>query len=304
MTLKYIKYTIAILLVIVTLALSYIAIWAKFVREYDISTYTPFRTTKHRNWLISFAGGEVHESNQNYLHSASINRGFKVIIDYGINDVDKTYIKKHKEIFSQKRGSGYWLWKPYIIDKTLTMMNYGDILFYVDSGVVILENTDFFTDKMDEDKSDILLFKSFHKNRRFTKRDTYSMMGADEKYAQHPQFGATIVIVRKTDRSIKFIKEWMRYCENPKLLTDEPSKKEEYPDFIEHRHDQSILTMLYYKDPAKITIMDYHAKGICEKFFHHRRRTHFPMLLINKLKLFIDTCDTKSMIEACGGGDV
>lgn len=277
MKLRYIKYIFAAILAISVLALSYVAIWKEATSLYDISTHEPFRTSKHKNWMISFASGSVHKSNQNYLHTSSVNKGFKVIIDYGMEDIDPLYIKAHHKIFSQKPGSGYWLWKPYIINKTLEMMNYGDILFYVDSGVSINENTDFFTDEMDKDNSDMLLFKSFHTNRRFTKRDAYGIMHVDEKYSEYPQLGATIIIIRKTDRSIKFVKDWMKYCENPNLSTDIRSKKAEYSDFVEHRHDQSILTLLYYKNPQKITVLDYHAEDICDKFFHHRRRITRPM---------------------------
>jgi len=35
--------------------------------------------------------------------------------NYGPNDIDNEFKKKNIEILSQKRGNGYWLWKPYFI---------------------------------------------------------------------------------------------------------------------------------------------------------------------------------------------
>ena len=51
---------------------------------------------------------------------------------FTINDIDSNYIKLNERFFKEKRGGGYWLWKPYIIDKCLTEMNNGDWLFYVE----------------------------------------------------------------------------------------------------------------------------------------------------------------------------
>ena len=34
-------------------------------------------------------------------------------------DISKTFINKYEEIFDSKRGGGYWLWKYYVINKTL-----------------------------------------------------------------------------------------------------------------------------------------------------------------------------------------
>ena len=47
----------------------------------------------------------------------------------------------HSEfILANKRGYGYWLWKPYLIMKTLEQMNDNDILVYADCGCEIESN--------------------------------------------------------------------------------------------------------------------------------------------------------------------
>ncbi|MES2214421.1 MAG: hypothetical protein V4485_00160 [Pseudomonadota bacterium] len=242
-------------------------------RLYDISLEPVFRSNnKNRNWLISFAEGLAHESNQNFLNASSINKGFDNIITYGPKDIDQKYYEQHKDILSQKRGAGYWLWKPYLIKKTMSLMAEGDVLFYVDTGATLLTNTDFFINQMDKAEASVLLFKSYHKNERYTKRDTYSLMGMDEKYRDYPQIGATFIILRKSKRSEAFIDAFLKYCEDPQILTDSKSTLGEYEDFIDHRNDQSIITLLYYQDPTGILLMNYHDKGVCDKFFHHRRR--------------------------------
>ena len=51
---------------------------------------------------------------------------------------DKEFWKKNGDFIEKnKRGYGYWLWKSYIIKKTMDMMKDGDILLYLDSGCEI-----------------------------------------------------------------------------------------------------------------------------------------------------------------------
>ena len=42
---------------------------------------------------------------------------------------------KHSEFIEQnKRGYGFWIWKPYVIKKTMETMKEGDVLMYLDCG--------------------------------------------------------------------------------------------------------------------------------------------------------------------------
>ena len=53
--------------------------------------------------------------------------------EYLKNDPD--FWNQHSNfIQNNPRGYGYWLWKPYIVKKTIEQMNDGDILLYLDCG--------------------------------------------------------------------------------------------------------------------------------------------------------------------------
>ena len=50
---------------------------------------------------------------------------------------DSEYWNKHKNFIlntKHKKGHGYYIWKPYLIQKTMNKMNDGDILLYSDAG--------------------------------------------------------------------------------------------------------------------------------------------------------------------------
>lgn len=56
------------------------------------------------------------------------------VFSYSDLNIDKKFYNEHSDILSISRGNGLWLWKPYLIKKSLERVNYGDIIFYVDSG--------------------------------------------------------------------------------------------------------------------------------------------------------------------------
>ena len=54
---------------------------------------------------------------------------------------DKEFWNRHGTfIENNKRGYGYWLWKSYLINKTIGKLKDGDILLYADSGCEILKS--------------------------------------------------------------------------------------------------------------------------------------------------------------------
>jgi hypothetical protein len=72
-------------------------------------------------------------------------------------------------------------------------------------------------------------------------------------YWQHPQIQATYSIWQKSPQSLAFVHEWLRWCSQPAVLTDEIAlaRIRNFPDFIDHRHDQSVLTNLAIKRGVK-----------------------------------------------------
>ncbi|ETO03755.1 hypothetical protein RFI_33647 [Reticulomyxa filosa] len=59
------------------------------------------------------------------------NGGFDVCIPYNMSFMSTDFVVAHQDILQNRRGAGYWLWKPYIIFHTLLndkLMQDGDIL--------------------------------------------------------------------------------------------------------------------------------------------------------------------------------
>lgn len=169
------------------------------------------------------------------------------VIEYSASDIEPSFIEKNKSIMSKKRGFGLWLWKPYFINKTLKQMNDGDWLFYVDGCTMFVNDIHKLTECADKQGQDIMLFEMPLIDRQFTKKECYVTMGITD-YTQN-QLAATYIFVKKTKKSCAFIKEWLQCCENEALLSPDKFNPDitDFPDFISHREDQSLLTLMRIK---------------------------------------------------------
>ena len=87
------------------------------------------------------------------------NGGFDEVFSYNYSDIDDEFKEKNKHILEQPRGAGFWLWKPYIIKKTLEKIEENDLLFYSDSGISFIRPIDDLIKIMDETDEKLLLFE-------------------------------------------------------------------------------------------------------------------------------------------------
>ncbi len=208
--------------------------------------------------LLSFAD-DKYKLNQRLL-TFSAKPYFDEIIEVGPEDIEDEFFQKHKEILTQPRGQGYWLWKPYFIARTLEYVQEGDIVFYIDSGNEIISDIQPLFDLLQH--QDIVVFKNrdgnptgeIWVNSMWTKADCFNLMGCnDEKYKTGPQVDAAYILLKKSKQSADFINEYLTYSTNKHIITDEPNTTgENEPDFKDHRHDQSVLSLLAIKQQLLI----------------------------------------------------
>ncbi len=209
--------------------------------------------------LVSFADKKYEGSQKNLTRSAMKN-GIDWFenytpdsLKYSIHEREDIFYEKNKFILTQPRGAGYWLWKPYIILETLISLNEGDIVLYSDATVTVISDLSPLFELAD--KHSIVTFQigGAHTNKVWTKRECFLLMGADEpKYHNYIQTTASYQLYKNDETSISFLKEYLHYCENPMILTDiRDPYTEQYSVFKDHRHDQSVLSILSVKHNLK-----------------------------------------------------
>lgn len=269
------------LLIILTLALmlsiSIIIMMRDYIKHTDISLYPVKNSSKtykkEKTWLVSYASGDVYIQNQNNLNmSASMTRVFDVIVSSGPHDIDPEFYQKYKEVISQKRGviSGYYVWKPYIILKTLKMMPENDILFYADCTAIIRDEISKIL-KLSE-KHDIVLFPGNNTNRKYMQKAMIDkMMNGDESIRDKAQLEGGFLLLRNNAKTREFIAAWLKDMEDLRFL-DAVKDKDEYNDFVDHRHDQAILSAIYYIHPERYHLYKLYPART-SAFFVARRRS-------------------------------
>ena len=151
------------------------------------------------------------------------------------------------------RGFGYWCFKPQVILQSLRQINENDILIYADIGCeFVKEARDSLLKKLQEMQyNDIMVFSGDHGERAkikyWTKGDVLKYFGYqnDTKFLETCGFAGGFLVVKKTNKSMQIIQEWLDIFANHfNLVDDSPSNFPNFPNFIENRHDQTILTMI------------------------------------------------------------
>ena len=174
---------------------------------------------------------------------------FDKVFSFGPEDVDEDFRKANSEIFAEKRGNGLWLWKPYFIQRVMNQCQDGDIVFYCDSGAFFVRNLKPIEDILQVSPifvCDCPLIESC-----FTKPSCFSKMHCEgEEYTNTNQMIATYLVLRCCNQSRMFVNEWIQLCQDKELMWPEKNGKRSNAnplDFVAHREDQSILSLLCKK---------------------------------------------------------
>lgn len=211
-----------------------------------------------KTYLINYSHKNFIQSQKKNSETAIRIGGVNQVIEYGYQDLSSEFIKKNSHILSQNRGAGYWIWKPYIILKTLEEVNDGDIVFYSDSGAEFISSVKPLIDICKSQTDGILVFNMEptpeNKEVLQTKKDAFVIMGCNsEEYIESWARLASFSVWCKNEFSLRVVKDWLSYVEDERVSTDIPNQCgiEEDRRHIAHRHDQSAFSLITKKYKIK-----------------------------------------------------
>lgn len=220
---------------------------------------------------------------ENQMRSCGWFDSYKV---FTFDDLNINFKREFSNILSEGRGGGYWIWKSQIISEYLKNIEYDDFLIYMDGGCTI-HNSPEAKNRLDEYKNmlsdhDILRFivnpfTEFEYTNSTTIdyfKNNYGLVLTEENKVQ---IMATIIIMKKTQNTINFFNEVDRILHNdPNLFTDYYNTYTPNPQFKDHRHDQSVMSLL-----SKCTKF---SKFIDDEtwFTNFENITHIPFLATRK----------------------
>jgi len=190
--------------------------------------------------VISFS------SNPGYLNM--VNRLKRICEEWNIpfKPYDRSWLEstefypRNKDILDIPKGNGLWAWKPYII---MDALQYDDDVIYLDSSVVPSGKESF--DKIMKSTCFLSASETSYPHKLWTKRSCFVGMDCDEvTYWNLNQVWAGVVTARYDGMGI--VSDWLELCTIRNIISDDPSDNN-FLGFMEHRHDQSILTNLLEK---------------------------------------------------------
>jgi hypothetical protein len=176
-----------------------------------------------------------------------LKNGFDAVDIVDESKIDPLFALFNKDIFTGKRGAGcYWLFKPYFIYLAMMQLKDNDLLVYSDAGVEWATSVNEIVSRMDQD---MFLFTNTHPNHHWTKRFTLDTMMPDWRHNRNadtpwPQVQASVIFIKVCQNTRDFIKRWLLWCQMPGIIDDSKGPNHEYSYFQDHRHDQSILSVL------------------------------------------------------------
>ncbi len=219
-------------------------------------------------YLCSFASPDLKLSVNRFI---SQSRSLKLYEDVKIFGWEDLSIKKKKQIESffkkgEKRLYGYASWKAEIILSYLDKIPENSILQYSDIGCVFNVNgKERLKDYINiTDKKKILAFKYSYPNfniknkykfqiyyeNQYTKADTWTYLNIDNdsNILKTEQICSGIIFLKNTLYVKEILNNWKKASNIDSLIDNSKSVKQNHPNFIEHRHDQSIFSLLCKKE--------------------------------------------------------
>jgi hypothetical protein len=207
-----------------------------------------------------------------YLASARLERqGANMALFDSFKPYDETMLdSEFQSRFGTKlrddiRGFGYWCWKPQVALQALAQMRDGDVLLYVDAGCHLNPRG---RQRLEEyvalltPEAPILAFKyngaskdnilqarevPDWNNEAWTKEDLFVALGAEPgaPIRADQTYHATTFMLLNGPKARQFLSDWVEvFSKDWAMIDDTPSQAANAPFFKEHRHDQSIFSIL------------------------------------------------------------
>lgn len=172
--------------------------------------------------------------------------------DLGLTDADRTlFARVHPDVslvrfpfeqypphFDITRGAGEYAWKPVIFHEVYGNLSKGDFLIWLDAG-------NFVRRKMWVIRS-ALFFKGFYTRLttgligEWTHEETFRRLGM-ERARNYRMICGCFIAVRKDARNDRLVQDWRDGAVDKGIIAPEGSSRKN------HRQDQSVVSLLYYR---------------------------------------------------------
>jgi hypothetical protein len=166
--------------------------------------------------------------------------------------VQNIFYRNNIDFFNENsRGFGLWIWKPLVILEAFKKFPNSKFIIYLDSGCELNINAKsinrFYEYLCLARDYDALGFELNHLEKKWTSAYTYKYL--KPKHSTSKQIHASILIFKKSKITYKFIKKWLDYMSIDNFSLTKGLKNSQLGiNLANHRHDQSILSIIFHKE--------------------------------------------------------
>ena len=206
--------------------------------------------TSNNYVFVSYGDKKFEKSRKRIFEEAENCKLFQKIKVYSEEDLTEKFKSDFSYLLNFTRGGGYWIWKFFIFVDILNLTNENDWIVYADCGCKIYEERKYqlnqLVEKMKENDKVMNAFETHYIEKDWTKSDLLHYFGSlkSEEILNSGQFCGGILIFKNCQETIEFFNAcYQILLHNQNLIDDSPSKIPNADSFVEHRHDQSFLSI-------------------------------------------------------------
>jgi beta-1,4-mannosyl-glycoprotein beta-1,4-N-acetylglucosaminyltransferase len=206
--------------------------------------------------FITYGDTAFEKSRTRLIKEAQDTGIFKRCIGYTPDDLDEEFKMSCKSLLSQKRGGGYWCWKPHVVLKTMQSIPENEWILYADAGCTlvrerkeqVLEQIEI----MEKENKLVSAYQMNHLEKSWTKGDMFNYFGiVENKHIKETgQYVGGVFLVKNHEKTRRIFERMLEIMSGLSFLIDDsPSIISNDSSFNEHRHDQSLFSIIRKLNP-------------------------------------------------------
>lgn len=206
--------------------------------------------------------------------------GFKSFTALNLTDIDEEFRAQNFDTLEMSRGAGYWLWKPYLIIKHLDLLQDGEALLYMDSGILPRLVSSDYEALLDRPSIHLWAIENLD-YRDWTYNEVLKKSGAYMGPIFEPMFIGGAILVLNNSKVREVLRVWLNYCKEDELLRPDSLPLDLEKSTKVHRHDQSLLNIVVREYPELFSLHST-SKGDLNihKYFNLHRKNSLKYLFI------------------------
>lgn len=200
--------------------------------------------------FLSYGNHRYKQSSLRIKAEALATDWFDDVRVFSTGDLTVQFREDFAAVLSQPRGAGYWLWKLDLLEQAFAHGASGDLVFYCDAGCSVnrLASARFqeYVDLLAASDHGMISFQMGFPEETYTTQECFEALGVPEgsDIRVSGQIAATVIIAKVCEPAAVILREFRRLMQRDPLVITDYYNAHQLPFFIDHRHDQSIFSIL------------------------------------------------------------